>query len=368
MRISPLLKLRLQRLVIIIISWTILVCILFIYEYYSVKIRAPQAAEEIDIPFNLLLNLYAGIVAGLLGGPFLVFSVSQKTRNRPFYYGIFYTVVVYILIYAIISFSISMIVYSSNLRRPFYSKEVLNQTLNNLLVIWQLKNVILWMIIIATTQFILQINDKFGPGNLWKFIRGKYYNPREEKRVFMFLDLKSSTTIAEQIGHKMYYNLLNDFYALITDPIINHLGEIYQYVGDEIVVSWNIQNAVKEENCFRCFFEIKEIIHRNEDTFLDIYGIIPEFKAGLHSGMITIGEIGVLKRDIVYTGDILNTTSRIQEACNPMKAELLVSEDTIHLLEKTSDFQIDYIGEISLKGKTNKVNVASVSLKKTGSK
>ena len=46
-----------------------------------------------------------------------------------------------------------------------------------------------------------------------------------------------------------------------------------------------------------------------------------------------------------------------------MNVELLVSEDTINLLGKILDFHIDFIGEISLKGKTNRVNVASVRLK-----
>jgi adenylate cyclase len=216
------------------------------------------------------------------------------------------------------------------------------------------------MIIISTTQFILQINDKFGPGNLWKFISGKYYNPKEEERIFMFLDLKSATSIAENIGHTLYYNLLNDFYAVITDPIINHLGEIYQYVGDEIVVSWENDKVINNDYCISCFFEIKRRIQQEKEKFTNLYGIIPEFKAGMHCGLVTVGEIGVMKLDIVYSGDVLNTTSRIQESCNIHNSELLVSEDVISLLSNLESYQIDSIGEISLKGKAKKINVASV--------
>jgi adenylate cyclase len=363
MKLSALQKIRFQRLFFIILSWTVIVLLLFIYEYTAVRIRAPQIADEIDIGFNLFINLYAGIFAGLLGGPFLVFSVSKKTRNRPFYFGILYTAIGFLLIYVVISFSISLIVFSNNLQSPVYSKEVLRETINNLLAVWQIKNIIIWTIIISTTQFLLQINDKFGPGNLWKFIRGKYYNPREEKRVFMFLDLKSSTTIAEKIGHKMYYNLLNDFYALITDPIINHLGEIYQYVGDEIVVSWEKEKAFKDQNCISCFYEIKTCIEHAESRFINIYGVVPEFKAGMHSGTVTVGEIGLMKRDIIYTGDVLNTTSRIQEACNLHQAELLVSDEITRALDNSESYQIKNIGEIQLKGKSQKVNIASLRKK-----
>jgi len=234
--------------------------------------------------------------------------------------------------------------------------------MSNMLAIWQIKNVIIWTIIISTTQFILQINDKFGPGNLWKFIRGKYYNPKEEKRVFMFLDLKSSTSIAEKIGHTQYYNLLNDFYAVVTDPIINHFGDIYQYVGDEIVVSWDADKVGIVDNCISCFFEIKNSIELEKEKFIHRYGVFPEFKAGIHCGVVTVGEIGVMKRDIVYSGDVLNTTSRIQEACNVHNAELLVSEDVIGLLNNPDYFQINPIGELSLKGKVKKISVSSIKI------
>jgi len=70
----------------------------------------------------------------------------------------------------------------------------------------------------------------------------------------MFLDIKSSTTIAERIKHKKYFELLNDFFNDVTDPIIYNKGEIYQYVGDEITVSWKLENGVDNFNCINCFF------------------------------------------------------------------------------------------------------------------
>ncbi len=360
MRISALFRIRMRRLIGIIISWTILSIAFFIYEYYAVRLHAPGAAEKINIGFNVFINIYAGILAGILGGPFLIFSVSEKTRNRPFYFGIIYTAIGFLLVYIVIAFSISLMVFSNNLELPFYNTNVLKATLSNLLAIWQIKNLLIWLIIISTTQFILQISDKFGPGNLWKFIRGKYYNPREEQRIFMFLDLKSSTSIAEKIGHVKYYNLLNDFYSVITDPIINYYGEIYQYVGDEIVVTWDLNNKKYKNRSVDCFFEIQKKVCEQSEKFLKQYGLVPEFKAGIHCGKVTVGEIGILKRDIIYSGDVLNTTSRIQEACNEFNTELLVSENIVELISEPGDYLINTIGGIAFKGKTHKVRIFSV--------
>lgn len=103
----------------------------------------------------------------------------------------------------------------------------------------------------------LHVNEKYGQGILGKLIMGKYLRPREEERIFMFVDIRSSTTIAEQLGHLRFFELLNDFYRDLTNPIIYKSGEIYQYVGDEIVVSWPMKEGLHNASCLRCFYDIK---------------------------------------------------------------------------------------------------------------
>ena len=90
------------------------------------------------------------------------------------------------------------------------------------------------------------MSDKYGQGILFKFIRGKYHTQKRENMIFMFLDLKSSTTIAEAIGNAKYFELLKDFFYDITDAIIENEGEMNQFVGDEIVISGNRQFPAKK--------------------------------------------------------------------------------------------------------------------------
>lgn len=124
---------------------------------------------------------------------------------------------------------------------------------------------IFWGFITLFTLFILQINDKFGPGMFFKFLAGKYYQPREEERIFMFLDLKSSTSIAEKIGNKQYFNLLNDVFTDITNSILMSNGQIYQYVGDEVVISRELAEGLDQANCIQCFARIKnKLLKRTE--------------------------------------------------------------------------------------------------------
>ena len=67
----------------------------------------------------------------------------------------------------------------------------------------------------------------------------------------MFLDLRSSTAIAEKLGEERYFNFIKDVFKDVTPAIIYAKGEIYQYVGDEIVVSWKMNNGIENANCLQ---------------------------------------------------------------------------------------------------------------------
>jgi len=179
----------------------------------------------------------------------------------------------------------------------------------------------------------------------------------EVERIFMFLDITSSTAIAEKLGHIKYFELLNDFFVDITPSIEKHHGEIYQYVGDEVVVSWPLREGIKNFNILKCFFDIVDTIGRLSNNYTDRYNLVPAFKAGMHYGKVSTGTIGTLKKEIIYTGDVLNTTSRIEGQCNQYNVNNLLSKDLIDALPDGDYFEFKRIGEISLRGKASFVTL-----------
>ena len=213
---------------------------------------------------------------------------------------------------------------------------------------------------LALSIFYFEISENIGHGILINFFTGKYHSPTVEKRIFMFTDMKSSTTIAEKLGHIKYFELLKEYYVDLSEAIIEHSGEIYQYVGDEIVVSWMYKEGIKYNNCIKCFFAMKEDLKKREKWYLDRFGLFPDFKAGLHFGQVTTGEIGALKKEIIFTGDVLNSTARIQELCNDYKVNLLVSDDLIKGLNLESEFHIKSLGKNELRGKIKNIELYTI--------
>ena len=90
----------------------------------------------------------------------------------------------------------------------------------------------------------------------------------------------------------------------------------------------------------------------DEDYFNDKFGVQPEFKAGLHAGHVMAGEIGVIKREIVFSGDVLNTASRIESKCNELGVDILFSKLLLDKLNMVKEkFIPKLIGDIALRGK-----------------
>jgi len=208
-------------------------------------------------------------------------------------------------------------------------------------------------------SFVIQVNKKFGPGVLVPLLFGKYRNPREEERIFMFMDLKSSTTFAENLGHLQYSSFIQDCFMDINQLLLSFNARVYQYVGDEIVLTWGVKDGLKNFSCIRFFFACEKQFHYREQHYISKYGILPQFKAGLHSGKVTAVEIGEIKRDIAYHGDTLNTAARIQGVCNEYDKNFLVSEDLLDVLGKHSNLKTKSLGMIRLRGKTKSIGIAS---------
>ena len=299
-------------------------------------------------------------VAGLAVGTFEILYLSKRFRQKSLALKVIYKTGIYLLI--IVSFLIVTATISNaiELRTGLVDHQVLNN-------VWQfVSNMAFWSILlyigalICISLFYTEVSMNLGHEVLSNFLTGKYHQPIQEDRIFMFLDMKSSTTFAEKLGHVKYFEMLSDYYSDLSAPIIQFYGEIYQYVGDEIIVSWKLHNGLLDNNCLMCFFAMKKALIQNSEKYQDKFGLTPSFKAGFHCGNVTTGEIGEIKKDIIFTGDVLNTTARIQGLCNELQVEILISDGLCSKLNPGTEFGFNSFGERVLRGRDEKIELFTV--------
>jgi len=205
---------------------------------------------------------------------------------------------------------------------------------------------VLYLVVI----FLGQLNSLLGPGVLLRFVTGRYHQPRRERRIFMFVDIEGSTELSRSLSLEHYYGLVNDFFRDVAGPVVESRGEIYEYVGDEVVISWEYDTGIQNSNCVRAFFDIEKAVWRHSGQYLSRYGAVPAFKAGLHEGEVITAEMGGLKKVIAFNGEVLNVTARIQGECNRLGRRFLASRRLTDQLEIPDNVTPTPMGMVDLRG------------------
>jgi len=306
------------------------------------------------LPYDFEVSLYfslsmAGI--GLAVGIIEVLYLKKLFVKKSFLQKIFFKTLIYILINYIFTVIFFPTGASLDLQTSILDPRVWDRLLIFITSFTYLSIVVYTALTLIISLFYAEISENIGHAVLKNFFTGKYHKPIEEERIFMFLDMNASTTIAENLGHIRYFEMLSEYFADISESVIQYAGEIYQYVGDELVVSWQLKNGLTNNNCIQCYYSMKKILVKQTEKYTRKYGLIPTFKAGFHSGKVTVGEIGVVKKDIIFTGDVLNATARIQSLCKDYEVDMIISGDLIKKLNLESEFRIKSLGENELRGR-----------------
>jgi adenylate cyclase len=213
---------------------------------------------------------------------------------------------------------------------------------------------------------IFELTKLVGSRVLLNFILGRYRRPVRERRVLLFLDLVGSTSLAEKMGELRMHQLLTQFFFDIDEAITAHGGEVHAYVGDEVIVTWRVADKKGEQRCIDCFFAIQDRIAEKADFYRREFGLVPNFRAGLHAGPVVISECGDSRRQVAYFGDTMNVAARLQAHCKEVGRALLVSGDLLRLVHPGSDLVVEALGPTQLRGRAAAVEVYAVECRRPG--
>ena len=354
MRITPKTKRNISRILPYAIIWVLCGWVIIISEIGVT--RNQNINPDTDIAFTIPVLIFANIanfIVGIIVGSLEVVYLQKRFTKHNLKTKIFYKFLLYLFLFLVVIVGFYPLAFFFETSGAYKLDQMLDKTWRFLSSV----SFLLTLFQLAVTLFLCliysAISENLGHQVFLNLITGRYHKPVVEDRIFMFLDMKSSTTIAEFLGHVRYFNLLKEYYNVMSDPIINSFGEVYQYIGDEIVVSWKSDKGLQNSNCIQCFFDIKQALAKIRQSLWEKYQVDVDFKAGIHFGEVTVGEIGALKKEIVFTGDVLNTTARIQNKCNDLKADLLISGRLKDKLPPHT-FKFESKGEIALKGRNQK--------------
>ncbi|WP_281233764.1 adenylate/guanylate cyclase domain-containing protein [Flavobacterium gelatinilyticum] len=199
------------------------------------------------------------------------------------------------------------------------------------------------------------------------FIRSTYFTPALENRVFMFMDLKNSTESVERMGSIAFSSFIQDCFKDLCEQAMDYGGEIYQFVGDEAVITWPAAHHFDYSLSLELHFALKARLADKEKQYLDRHDNFPCFRSSVHCGEVSAALVGRYKQEIAYHGGVLNLCSRMQSMCRDYDIDLVISEKIHQQLSiSSSRFSFKAMDGLCFKGIEKKQLAYSVSLPSKG--
>ncbi|MBL0131057.1 MAG: adenylate/guanylate cyclase domain-containing protein [Chitinophagaceae bacterium] len=358
-RHSAVKKNELKRILTVAVCWTIIDLLIYAFRLATQTYTPKYETTVVGSIKTILLRELNVFIFSLIIGYFLIAVLKHFLPNRSPWFNILIKTVLLVVIAIgmnfFIYFTYSLLIEQQPLSVAF--DKFINNTFRSK---WLLEKMPEWVLLFILTLLTIEINHKYSQGVFFNIIVGKYLHPRDEKRIIMFIDLKNSTPIAEKLGHTEYFKFIRDVIYCMAAGIAEYDGRVYQYVGDEIVAWWPHTKA-NARKCVNALIEARKILNHNAQQFKQAYDIIPEYKVGVHAGNVTVGQVGIAKKELVISGDTINTAARIRSACTELNQKYLVSKEFIKLLNM-KDWQSESQGKIDLKGKNENIELFALKI------
>jgi len=224
----------------------------------------------------------------------------------------------------------------------------------------------LWIAIVYSVAFLVLANlvigvaNIIGPRTFRNFITGRYHSPVEENRFVLFVDIAGSTGLAERLGGVGIHRFLDRTFRLLTLVVVDYRGEVLDYVGDEVIVTWPALGGAIDCRPLRCFVAMREELSRASGQFEREFGAVPRIRGSLHFGPVIVGEIGDVKRAIVFNGDVMNTAARLEELSRSVDGGFLASRAAMDQFSSTPPFSIRNLGRLPIRGRADGIDVVGI--------
>jgi adenylate cyclase len=177
----------------------------------------------------------------------------------------------------------------------------------------------------------------------------------------LFSDVRSFTTISEELGPQATVDLLNEYFTIMVECITNEEGMLDKFIGDAVMAGFGVPlpHADDADRAVRAAITMNTELNAWNQKRLEKGHHPIQMGIGLNTDTVVVGNIGSPKRmDYTMIGDGVNLASRLESACKQYAAKILMSESTYKGLKGT--YRIRDVDKVLVKGKTQTVRIFEV--------
>ena len=213
---------------------------------------------------------------------------------------------------------------------------------------------------------LARIERTFGhylPRPLVKRLVAEGHRPLQDRRrvfgVCLVTDAEGYTSVAEQTAPDDLVDLVNDYLAVVIGEIRRHGGEVSDIKGDSVMAFWASRDGdadIRERAC-NAGTDILAAIDRWNDA--NAYDVRLPTRIGVHCGDMVLATVGAADHyEQRAVGDIVNTTSRLEQLCKQLGTRMLLSAETVRGVDR---LRARNVGQFTVKGRVAPVVVYEAS-------
>jgi class 3 adenylate cyclase len=281
-------------------------------------------------------------------------SLGAALRRSPVWAEVLFRSVVMTVTLIIVTVVLQLALYAEPYRLRWASPHWYKTTLPLIIAIYFALSLVLG-VITETARLI-------GGPVLKTIALGTYLRPAREQLIVMFLDIAGSTRLAEELGELRVHDLITRFFFDIDDPISDHGGSVYAYVGDAVIVLWPLtREPARNARCLACFFAIERKMARLTIDYDREFAVVPRFRAALHAGPVIVSECGGAKRQLAYFGDTMNVAARLCDYCKAIDQRLVASADLLNRVAMPADLRLGVCRRVALRGRQEPIEAHAIA-------
>ncbi len=147
----------------------------------------------------------------------------------------------------------------------------------------------------------------------------------------LFSDLRGFTSMSEGMDPKRLSQFLNEYLSEMTDEVFHEGGTLDKYIGDAVMAFWGAPLPMEKHAsaALACAIAMVKRLRELQPRFEKDYGVLPKMGVGVHSGEMSVGNMGSSKIfEYTVIGDNVNLASRLEGVTKSYGAEIVVSRTT----------------------------------------
>jgi adenylate cyclase len=218
------------------------------------------------------------------------------------------------------------------------------------------------VVFLVVMNLVIGITNIIGPRAFLNFFIGRYHAPVEENRFVLFVDIAGSTGLAERLGGIAIHRLLDRTFRLLTVAVVDYRGEVLNYVGDEVIVTWPERRGAVDCRPLQCFVAMRDELALASSQLEREFGVAPRIRGSLHFGAVIVGEIGDIKRAIVFNGDVMNTAARLEELSRGVEGGFLASRVAMEQFRSALPVKVRDLGQVPIRGRMDGIDVVGLDI------